>query len=539
MRQKLAVKQKSLLSKHESVGGGVEEVADNDFVEKAKYGIKMAAETNASEVHQAMANALREAKDAMSQACDSSAIDCDFAATKAEFVEPISIASIVVASVATLADEKMVLKDVIRHDLVTAQMRELNQFIEPLQSSSRLANGSADESANMRMTASFRSLAAWQDGLVDLGEDLLDRQLMFPSDMTFIGNCPRPCKECTRKHNSWFKVETEKIKFKCILESKYKNTPPSNYEKRIQCERPRRRWSRFWQFKTWCTAVDWTLLAYQRARISAMLTCGSHSVFSMMKTGSTIPQHILKTCMLVEQRMAVTMKKLREYKQWLQRPSDGVVSEAAAAAFAVFVSITTAKGLVGVHWASEGNTRAPSEDLSQVLRGSEYTFVPPELMKDVPCDPPVASNQVFLGVLAAIVATASGVAAGILVTFPLLLFTVFWWFMIGFLFHAIGVFAIFVPHTWIGVILLPVVGSFFGPAFLSNTQRVYQSLTGRKEKSCSRGIMVLNKSQPLCIASMEHREAKRYDCPADKTKSIVLSCEHEFEGFPVIRGEGC
>merc|ERR1719277_2340188 len=56
---------------------------------------------------------------------------------------------------------------------------------------------------------------------------------------------------------------------------------------------------------------------------------------------------------------------------------------------------------------------------------------------------------------------------------------------------------------------------------------------------CPRGLLSVGSGTPVCIDTMKKLDAKRYTCPANKERSLVVSCEPEYDGTVVVRGEAC
>merc|ERR1740121_445166 len=157
--------------------------------------------------------------------------------------------------------------------------------------------------------------------------------------------------------------------------------------------------------------------------------------------------------MLVEQRMAVTMEDLRTYKAYLEAPSDGVTPDAIVHAFSLFLSSQTAEGLAGLRASAEG--RAPDDKLfDRLVNSSNFTFFAPGMIADIPCDPPVKPGALLMGVFRSIQIAVAGPLAGIAAAFPLILWLTIWYSILGLLATEIGLLILFLPHTWIGLIVL-------------------------------------------------------------------------------------
>merc|ERR1719512_276208 len=207
-------------------------------------------------------------------------------------------------------DEKSCLKAAMQDTDVKRRVRNVNEH------RTTLINQVPTQNGRDRASLAFSRLPSWQDALVEMGSEMVDRDELYPGQL----NVPTPsqCIEMTWSHGGMFKGE-EKDKFKCILESKDKSNPPSNGNPRYSCSTPVRRTWKFWEYKTWCELPGWIMDAYQNARISAMVTCGTHSLVATLKSDVAMPDELIRTCMLVEQRMVVGHSELMDYKDFMAR----------------------------------------------------------------------------------------------------------------------------------------------------------------------------------------------------------------------------
>lgn len=534
-------------------------------------------------------------------------------------------------------DEKKCLKSVIAQTDVATRLDKINTF-------KRQFGKLSDNATAARVQRGFAQLASWQDSL--MGLPLVDQEMLFPKNILDAVSCPQPCSSCTDKHNSFFKGK-ETTKFKCLLPRKQRNSPPSTNPKLsfLKCDKPKRRTWKFWQYKTWCTVQHWVAEIYDQARVAAMISCGSHTMLSTLRTGKDMTPAMLRTCMLVEQRMAVTMKEVRDFKTYLGQEGDGIVSVEMQSLFGVFLSLSTAQGLAGARDASQP---PPSGDQwLQLYKNSTFTLLPPALVDSVPCDPPITNRQIFLGAFAAVVAIGSASMLAVLASMPLVLLGAVFYILAGAVFVFDGIVGgikklqemtrrrsrrrtvrrrrLYMPPMpefrrrmpmpefrrrmshggWFdqrdqeflaeveatsrdtvsaatattggeavevvareaaggppslmqedllekqvlpssfslalrGTKAFQSMGTWFTTTFRKVAAKVYHKLRPKvPAKLCPRGLLFLNGGSPVCLSDMDKLEAKRYKCPGNESRSVVVSCEDEFDGLVVVRGEGC
>jgi len=388
-----------------------------------------------------------------------------------------------------------------------------------------------------RVKTSFGRLASWQESLAAMGTNLIDRRLLFPEDIENAPNCPRPCTSCTKNHNSLVKG-SEADKFKCLLDRAHRNTPPSVAEKRLKCEKPRRRMWKFWQYKTWCNVPGWVADAYLNARVAAMVACGSSSILTSLRGNKIMTDEEMRVCMLVEQRMAVTEADLQLYQEAATTADDGVLPEEFQHIFGIFLAMSTAEGLVGMR---DTAPAPPSDDdWLQFFRDDNYTLVPQGLVPDVSCEPPVNNRELLLGNFAAILSIGSGVLLSVLVVIPLLYITALLFLVAVHMLLAVpgNLFLIF---GGLSVALLDSLPQIAKTVFTGAMAKVYNIVAPRtrQEKACPKGLLTLGSGAPVCIKQMDKLEAARYQCPGNASRSIVVSCEPTHNGVVVVRGEPC
>merc|ERR1712238_444671 len=99
--------------------------------------------------------------------------------------------------------------------------------------------------------------------------------------------------------------------------------------------------------------------------------------------------------------MAVTMREVRVYKEFLGEKDTNTVPVEVQSLFGVFLATSTAQGLAGARDASQP---PPSDDnWLKLYSNSTFTLLPPALVNSVPCDPPIQNRQILLGAFAAVV----------------------------------------------------------------------------------------------------------------------------------------
>jgi len=446
------------------------------------------------------------------------------------------------ATVVMALDEKHCLKEAMRNSTVQSRVNDVNSHRARF-----LAEGTAE--VNARMQLAFSRLVSWQEALVALGNEMLDRSELYPRNVNSF-NCPPPCTVCTFEHGGLFK-EAEKDKFKCILHSENKDNPPSNGNSRFACDVPKRRTFKFWEFKTWCAVPGWVLDAYQNARISAMVTCGMNSLLGTLKANAVMSQEHLQTCMLVEQRMVVNMDELTAYREFMATEDDGVVPLATQHSFGAFLTLATADGLVGLRDNANELPPAADERWTDLLLGGSYTLLPPALVDSVPCNPPINNWEVFVGGFAAVAGIGASTMLAALASIPLVLLTGFFFVLAGVVFLGEVVYSlenygptrpghIALEVAKIGLLTSALIPDLFVNVFAQTSTAVYNALVPEKTvKPCPRGLLFLPGSEPICLADMAKLEAKRYACPQDESRSIVISCEPEFNGVIALRGSPC
>jgi len=283
------------------------------------------------------------------------------------------------------------------------------------------------------------------------------------------------------------------------------------------------------------------VLAYQQVRITSSVSCGSLSILQTLKGGEEMPDETMRACMEVEQRMAVSMEEFMAYRTYLEAPLDGRTPEGIIHAFSLFLTSQTAEGLAGLQKSAEG--RAPDDLLFEKLaNSSNFTFLPPGMIADIPCDPPVKPSAVMMGVFRSIHIATAGPLAGLLATLPLVIFLVFWYAIIGIIASQIGLFVLFIPHTYVGLLFYPIIKALWTPPAQAAYQRVaakYENAPKAVAEGCPQGLLKLGSSTPQCIGPMKHGDALRIACPGGGSGSAVVTCESKYNGAPVIRDNYC
>jgi hypothetical protein len=498
-----------------------------DFEEVAKQGRKHLQAATCEDLPGAMSNAIDDVKASVELLCQGPVLECRLEPVTSDYqkgLQAVNNASLLFSLITTFADEKQCLRKVMKNTTVASKLKDLDQFIQPV----REHEG--------RLKDTTRNFSLWQNELADLGDTLMDQAQLFPTEVSAVDNCPSPCWGCTREHNSWWQGK-ERFKFKCFLSSWDRNNPPSNSDTRIQCDKPRRRFFRFLSYKTWCKVPDWTALAYEKAKVGAIVSCGAASLWSTLIRGMEMSEEVYRTCMLVGQRMAVNSRDLGQYEDFTKMLPESDVSEGVLAVGRVLLVLSTTQGLSGLRASSEGNVPPEDFNLGKYVSGY-YTFLDPSMVKDIPCDPPVVRNTVLMGLFAIIALTVlSPLAALGSILFQtgwILVSALFLW-LLGWLYNLVGWWVIFLPHTWLTLVVVPGTVHDIIAGFADNLLGMYRRIMGAEETFCPRGMLFKQSKQPLCIRGMDDGASKSYQCPDNKDKSFTVSCEKKFEGYLVIR----
>merc|ERR1712241_1569168 len=112
-------------------------------------------------------------------------------------------------------------------------------------------------------------------------------------------------------------------------------------------------------------------------------------------------------------------------------------------------------------------------------------------------------------------AIGAGVIVAALMVMPLL------WF-VGFFFGVVG--AAITAGLMFGAVLAGQIPQIIKDVFSKVANKVYNALFPQATvKACPRGLLAMGGATPVCIADMAKLEAKRYVCPSDKSRSIVVS----------------
>lgn len=330
-----------------------------DFEKAVQRGREMEHSLRCEQLPGGMSEAIKLAKATLGKVCSGDKSSCDLLDVSEVIIEDLVADSLRISAIASVADKKHCLGPTMDSDIVQSNLTHLLDMFPAV------LDGAGSNKANKQMQQAQQRLMSWQYELLELANVTLDRKLLFPRDIENADNCPEPCTSCTVEHNSFYK-DAEEFKFKCILDGA--DDVPSKFNSELACTQPQRRWSRPWQFKTWCSVTDWKLHAYQHNVMSAQLTCGAQSIFSPMIRGREMPEGIYKTCLAVEQDIVVPKKESQAYQAFaMETNSRFRVPAGATSAFAVFLSAGLAQGLGALRLASTGNNRGLSHTPVELL----------------------------------------------------------------------------------------------------------------------------------------------------------------------------
>merc|ERR1712129_240054 len=246
---------------------------------------------------------------------------------------------------------------------------------------------------------------------------------------------------------------------------------------------------------------------------------------------------------------------VRLWKEFLGTESDDAVPVLAQQTFGALLAVSTAQGLSGARDAAENNPPPSRDGWADLYKNDNYTMLPPALVNSVPCNPPITNRQLFLGAFSAVLALGSATAMAVIAVMPLVLLSAFFYVLGSIIIVGAsensghehrrrhgerGETRLAVAMYTLGAKAAATIPSMFTSRFVPTAHKVYRKLwPADQPKSCKRGLLFVSNSPPICISDMDTHEAKRYTCPADKSRSLVVSCEAEFDGLVAIRGEAC
>lgn len=266
-----------------------------------------------------------------------STLSCSFSADESHEVESLATTAMRVAAISHIADQKLCLPEVLAaaedHSFSSSMYRE------------RFLASAVSGDARERFGRAFDKIAEVQGVIEGLRGSVVDRRLLFPTNIDDPAVCPSPCQSCTTHHNSWHRA-AETFSFKCILNPG--DSAPVG--RGLQCSEPVMRNSVLHrihsrlssdvdrQFKTWCEVSDWQDLASQTIMISAQLTCGAKSIFAPIQTGDDMSADLHATCVAKESGEAIPQAALDELIE-LDSTVGNVVSPSNLAIFSLLMSV--------------------------------------------------------------------------------------------------------------------------------------------------------------------------------------------------------
>lgn len=333
-----------------------------------------------------MTAAMHRATSLLNHRCSVSS--CSFSADETHEVESLATTAMRVAAISHTADQKLCLPEV----LAAAEPYSFssNMFKE------RFLASAVSGEAQARFSRAFDKMASVQDDIEALRGSVVDRRLLFPTNIEDPAVCPAPCQSCTTQHNSWHREE-EAFSFKCILNS----GDPAPVGLGMQCSEPVVRNSVLHrihsyiredvdrQFKTWCEVSDWQDLASQTIMISAQLTCSAKAIFAPIQMGDDMSEDLLATCIAKESGEALPQAALDELIE-LDNTVGNVVSPSNLAIFSLLMSVELTSAVGRLRQA----TRSSDNNLPLSAAG-EYGGVDIAGAADVGVDVRLAYNHTY------------------------------------------------------------------------------------------------------------------------------------------------
>lgn len=398
-----------------------------------------------------------------------------------------------------------------------------------------------------RTLAVFDQMASWQQALVALGDSIMDRRLRYSEDQQRA--CDSACHSCSGIHGGKWGDNAEPFRFKCILKRRHELPAGPG----IHCLPAKRRVSRPWAFKTWCTNQDWVEWHFQSVRVSAMTTCATHSLVARIQSGSVMPDQFMLSCMLWEQGQALYEEDLMAWRDWIEgqaEAGDGVVSEGWRATLLGYFAMSTAEGMAGMREASQNTTRLSPDDWTRLLQREEFNVLPQGVSGTLDCAPTLypTAGQRLHGMFAVVASGLIGVASIVLVPFA----------MVG----GLGLFVLglirnmfigctddycFDRYLWAAGLVGGLTALVWLPPWvITNTFGRIRPAIRRDHLGgdCAGGLLQLGNSAPVCFQAMKKGDAQTIECPGNSARSVVISCDPESaSGRPehavVLRGDRC
>lgn len=251
-----------------------------------------------------------------------------FSEMDASDIQSLSLLTIQIGSIADAADSKMCLPEV-------TNAGQVLEYLEPFRSAEEtFANAATSEEARHRFHRSFARMASTQSDLADLRGQILNRQVLLPSNVEDPAVCPSPCTSCTREHNSWFAEETEDFRFKCITDAGASRLEGEGFT----CEEPTIRRSNPSQQKAWCDVHHWEAAAAQTMDIAAKNACGARSILAPLQHGGDMSDMAVAACEKEMTGEALSQEEINELRR-LDSEIDEVVSPGNLAMFSLVLIV--------------------------------------------------------------------------------------------------------------------------------------------------------------------------------------------------------
>jgi len=273
--------------------------------------------------------------------------------------------SLMVTAHSETAHRKHCLDKVYRDPNVIAGIESLlEKELQPL-----LQKCKSAEAPSLNCEEAYGKMVQWQHAVVEFADDNLFEEL-GTSDIK--ANCPKECSWCSRQHRSKYK-KNEPFSFKCYLHKgnvvptqvKIPSKQHTMVDTKIKCEKPRRRTIKFWRKKAWCEVEDWTKAYIRQQKVAALFSCSMLLLApSLQETDKAALEQAHKTCMRVEQGIAVAKTDMELYRNTFKTSMKATVStweESVRWATRTIMNLGMNAGMAElVHRSSHGSSHSPA-----------------------------------------------------------------------------------------------------------------------------------------------------------------------------------
>lgn len=472
--------------------------SDNDMQEALRRGEAAIEETSCEDLPNVMRVVLQNATSSLEQQDWSSEIP-------EHAIQVVGMHALMITTVANVADTKFCLPEVMADPAVQQAVANLENVWGAVTAHLR------SEEAQARVERSTVLLNEWKTQLQALSGSMLDRSLLFPSNVE--ENCPEPCTSCSTESGLFHRVD--KFEFRCTLESSSSALPVAPG---LTCEAPSG-----WGRTATCTVKDWQSLASQRTRIMAYTICDSRAVLAPIHNGGEVPQALRETCLEMEKGKAVSQEDMDEYRDFLT-DTDDVVPAAFKAAFAIKMSLSITAGISELRQASRGNSAyaAPEQAHSSLMESDSAT--------GVGCDAGDRGVNLFAEVGKVLVALVGGVMVGTaLAVFgtSAVIFLMLFGFIIDLvMWEAVGGGFNVVRAMWNNPQLWLASAVVFGVSVgLYVAGSLYRSMSGTSRPfDCQPGT-VTSGGSTFCVGGLHYGRRRSFACPGGS--QLEVRCAQE------------